>query len=57
MLERSKLEPFRYQYLDRGDSDLYDRVKDSSGEKDKIIKGLLERIAALGRSSHARETK
>ena len=56
-LERARLEPSRYQYLDHEESELYDAVKDSNDPKDRTIKLLLERIAKRNKSEHARELR
>jgi len=56
MLKRNMLEPGKYEYLNKRDSDLYDTVKDSNDDKDLIIKELLESKAASSRFEHRRST-
>jgi hypothetical protein len=51
-LERDKLEPKRFEYLDKSESKLYAKVKNSSDNKDKIIRSLLERISEITGGSH-----
>ena len=45
-----------YEYMSEEDSDLYDEVRDSSEEKDKIIKKLLEDAAYSSRADHCAST-
>jgi len=44
--------PERYEYLDKQDSILYDRVKDSDDPKDIDIRRLLEDKSSASRFSH-----
>ncbi len=53
-LERDKLEPSRYAYLNIEDSKLYDSVKNSEDPKDKQIKRLLEEKARGEQAAHCR---
>ena len=42
----------RWAYLSDTDSDLYETVRESSDEKDRVIKRLLEEKACDSRATH-----
>jgi hypothetical protein len=50
-LQKSMWQGGGYYYLNKSDSDLYDKVKDSQDEKDLIIKQMLLDKAASSRAS------
>lgn len=46
----------KHDYMSDTESILYEQVKDSTDEKDKIIKTLLERLADASRAAHRNST-